>query len=194
MSMPVIKSFSVLVEAITRSLAEAQDQFERHQIGNLLNYFDKDMRPRGLEFRVPSMRADAKPGEEDFYSASFLSLVPINALKIKDVEVKFTVDLGEISESEAKGLGSEQAHAAMKDMLSPMKSMGISTPTHRGGMVSVVLRVEGTEPSEGAARLHNALAQAHMVYPSLSESSDAKPTQPPAPGTAGATKIPGTAS
>jgi len=163
-----ILSFSALVEAISRSVAQAQDEVERHQVRNLLDYFDPDGRPRGIDFRVPSRRSDAKPGEEDFYTVPLLALVSINVLKIKDVDIKFSVDMAEVTEerdaeAEAnapagvvpKANHVEQDLGARKvGFASPMKTLNVSTVTGRGGgKVQVALRVTGSEPSEGASRL-----------------------------------------
>lgn len=166
-------SFAHLVEAISRSVAQAQDEVERHQVRNLLAYFDKDHRPHGIEFRVPSRRSDARPGEEDFYSVPLLSLVSINVLKIKDVEIKFSVDMVEMNEAGEVPLRSAGGWGeAMDDVVSPMKTLNVSTGTGRGGgKVRVSLRVEGSEPSEGAARLLDYLAQMQGTYPEVNEST-----------------------
>lgn len=184
-----ILSFSQLVEAISRSVAKAQDEVERHQIKNLLNYFDKNSRPHGIEFKVPSRRADAKPGEEDLYSVPLLSLVSINVLKIKDVDIKFSVDMGEITkeppappDAEAPaGVGPAMSpdetdlHKKLAGFSSAMTSLPVSTTTGRGGgKVRVSLRVTGSEPSEGAARLLDYLAQMQGIYPEVQESTQEK--------------------
>src|SRR5262245_66105048 len=106
--MATLLSFASLVEAIARSVAQAQDEVERHQVRNLLDYFDKDGRPRGIEFRVPSRRSDAKRGEEDFYSVPLLALVSINVLKIKEVDIRFSVDMGELTEDRGAALDAAQ--------------------------------------------------------------------------------------
>lgn len=184
--MATLLSFSALIEAISRSVAQAQDEVEKHQVRNLLSYFDRDSRPRSIPFRVPSRRADAKPGEEDFYSVPLLSLVSINVLKIKEVEIDFAVDMGELTEEPApatppgaKSLDGEAAEGEVQRRLkqagftAPMKSLGVSTATGSGGgKVQVRLRVKGSEPSEGAARLLDYLSQLQGVYPELDESSD----------------------
>jgi hypothetical protein len=189
--MAAFLSFSSLVEAIARSVAEAQDQVERYQVSNLLSYFDEDGRPRGIDFRVPSQRADAKPGDEDFYTVPLLALLSINVLKIKDVETKFSVDLGELTDEGTatpksnapagavpKNNGNESGEGdRMPGLSSPMKTLNVSTTTGRGGgKARVTLRVEGSEPSEGAARLLDYLAQIQGVYPQLSESASEEGT------------------
>jgi hypothetical protein len=184
--MASLLSFASLVEAIARSVAQAQDEVERHQVQNLLDYFDKDGRPRGIEFRVPSRRSDAKPGDEDFYSVPLLALVSINVLQIKDVEIKFSVDMGELTE-EAGAASDANAPAGvvpkpspdepaqggrMAGLAGPMKTLNVSTATGPGGgKVRVALRVEGSKPSEGAARLLDYLAQMQGVYPEFKEST-----------------------
>lgn len=181
-----ILSFSLLVEAISRSVAKAQDQVERHQIKNLLNYFDQNSRPHGIDFKVPSRRSDAKPGEEDLYTVPLLALVSINVLKIKDVEIKFSVDMGEMTEEPAEAPDSNaptgvapdanpdepDLHKKMAGFASAMKTLNVSTTTGRGGgKVRVSLRVTGSEPSEGAARLLDYLTQMQGVYPEVVEST-----------------------
>lgn len=177
-------SFSSLIEAISRAVAQAQDEVEKHQINNLLSYFDGDNRPRSIPFRVPSRRQDAKPGDEDFYHVPLLALVSVNVLKIKDVNINFAVDMGEVSEGpapenpQAAGLGEEKsadsgaAGNSRNTGSSPMKVLRVSTATGRsGGKVKVNLRVHGSEPSEGAARLLDYLAQMQGVYPELEDTS-----------------------
>jgi hypothetical protein len=188
-----ILSFSHLVEAIARSVAKAQDQVERHQITNLLSYFDKNSRPHGIEFKIPSRRSDAKPGEEDLYSVPLLSLLSINVLKIKDVEIKFSVDMGEMTEEPTtppasnapSGSGPDAGptepgmHEKMAGFAGVMKTLNVSTTTGRGGgKVRVNLRVSGSEPSEGAARLLDYLAQMQGAYPEVVESTPEEKSEP----------------
>jgi len=196
-------SFSSLIEAISRSVAQAQDEVEKHQVRNLLGYFDAKDRPRALKFRVMSRRSDARQTleglEEDFYSVPLLSLISINVLKIKDVDIKFSVDMGELSDerSDDKALppddhlpgvamSAQQRERQMGTPTPPMKTLSVSTATGaRGGKVRVKLRVTGSEPSEGAARLLDYLSQLQGVLPTLtatSESGDDNAGQSPASG------------
>ena len=84
-----------LIEALAGAVIDAQDRIEQHQIAKLGQYFDEDNRPRTVVMRLPSMQPDAEPGTEDLYRAPLLGLVPANALKIKDVEMRFDVDTKE---------------------------------------------------------------------------------------------------
>jgi hypothetical protein len=184
--MASLLSFASLVEAIARSVAQAQDEVERHQVRNLLDYFDKDGRPRGIDFRVPSRRSDAKPGDEDFYSVPLLALVSINVLKIKEVDIRFSVDMGELTEEPGAARdatappgvepklrpGEPDKGGRMAGFAGPMKTLNVSTVIGpSGGKVRVALRVEGSQPSEGAARLLDYLAQMQGIYPELNEST-----------------------
>jgi hypothetical protein len=180
--MASLLSFSALIEAISRAVAQAQDEVEKHQVRNLLDYFDRNNRPRSIPFRVPSRRADARPGEEDFYTVPLLTLVSINVLKIKDVQIKFAVDMGELSdEPAAAGPAKPALQQAMGAPAAPMKVLSVSTATGRGGgKVQVTLRVKGSEPSEGAARLLDYLAQIQGVYPEIIEPpAEGEPPKPP---------------
>jgi hypothetical protein len=182
-------SFSALIEAISRAVAQAQDQVEKHQVRNLLDYFDSKNRPRSIPFRVKSLRPDAKPGEEDFYSVPLLALISINVLKIKDVQIKFSVDMGELSEEPAPGAAATEpvpsvdhpsAERRMGAAMHPMKNLSVSTATGRsGGKVQVTLRVKGSAPSEGAARLLDYLAQLQGVYPEVIETPETPDGKPP---------------
>ena len=92
-----------LIEALAGAVIDAQDRIEQHQIAKLGQYFDEDNRPRTVVMRLPSMQPDAEPGTEDLYRAPLLGLVPANALKIKDVEMRFDVDLGALSDDALPG-------------------------------------------------------------------------------------------
>jgi hypothetical protein len=141
-----------LIEALAGAVIDAQVSIERRQLLNLRRYFDEDWRPKTLQVRVPSMRPDAEPGEDDLYRAPLLPLMPPNPLRIKDVEITFDADLGQLHESDAPaGAGKG-------------KSISVDTAaTGKVGSVHVVLRVEGVEPTEGESRLLNHLAQTQGV-------------------------------
>lgn len=198
--MASLLSFSALVEAISRSVAQAQDEVERHQVRNILDYFDADGRPRGITFRVPSQSDERRRRQqEDFYTVPLLALISINVLKIKDVEVKFSVDLTELSEDDnalraarspagvvPRG-GAPEPGERKAGFVSPMKTLNVTTATgRRGGKVRVALRVEGSEPSEGAARLLDYLAQLQGVYSATEESLAESGSSTDSPGADGA--------
>ncbi|MFP4462126.1 MAG: DUF2589 domain-containing protein, partial [Thermotogota bacterium] len=80
-----------LIEALAGSVIEAQDRIEKHQYSNIKRYFDDNGRPRSFEIRLPSIDPNAKPNDEDCYRVPILPLVPLNPLKIKDIELSFDV-------------------------------------------------------------------------------------------------------
>jgi len=168
-------SMNELIEALAGAVIEAQDRIERHQISNLAGYFDADQRPRSLNIRLPSLHPQAQPGEEEMYRAPLLALVSANLLKIKDVELTFDVDLVEITEPPEKAAapapvrpaGPGAGTAVPPEPPGPKRTAQVDLRAgflrRRAGSVHVVLRVEGSEPAEGAARLINHLVQTQGV-------------------------------
>ncbi|NZA26503.1 DUF2589 domain-containing protein [Luteimonas sp. SJ-92] len=161
-------SLDALIQGIAGAVIDAQDQIEQHQVANLAGYFDGDHRPKSLLLRLPSLNPDAAPGDEDFYRAPLLSLVPTNQLRIKDVRISFDTNLGEIAQQppEAAGTAAKAEDWPGADGL-PRTTINIDPqagPAGRGfGAVRVVMRVESCEAPEGAARLLNHLAQTQGV-------------------------------
>lgn len=157
-----------LIEALAGAVIEAQDNIEQHQISNLLGYFDSQNRPKSLVVRLPSIHPQAEEGSEDFYRAPLLPLVSTNLLKIKDVEITFDVDLGQMTE-EPTGQADkasandkrQEGETSRKNIFVDMAGVGSK---NKSGSIHVVLRVEGSEPTDGAARLINHLAQTQGVF------------------------------
>jgi hypothetical protein len=161
-----------LIEALAGAVIEAQDRIEQHQIVNLSSYFDSDNRPKSVLIRLPSLTPGAEEGSEDLYRAPLLPLVSTNLLKIKDVEISFDVDLGAIGDggSEAPSTHDPSQSAWQSLAAGVKKSVQVHTTGPLVGKRStahVVLRVEGTEPTEGVARLLNQLTQVQGVFKTL---------------------------
>ncbi|ACM21540.1 protein of unknown function DUF2589 [Geotalea daltonii FRC-32] len=156
-----------LIEALAGAVIEAQDNIEQHQISNLLGYFDSQKRPKSLVVRLPSTDPKAEEGSEDYYRAPLLPLVSTNLLKIKDVEITFDVDLGHFTEEPAATAKKADAVEEGRQQEAPKKSIFVDTAgvaKNKGGSIHVVLRVEGSEPTDGAARLMNHLTQTQGVF------------------------------
>jgi hypothetical protein len=162
-------SFHALIEALSGAVMEAQDRINLHQIAHLRDYFDEDNRPKSVSFRLPSLRPDAQDGDEDLYRAPLLPLVSTNHLRIKDVEISFEADLGELNEESAPSVrAGASAEDAWQKPRAPSMRIGLDTGRSRqNGNVRVVLRVEGVEPTDGAARLINQLAQSQGVFKTI---------------------------
>ncbi|EKU24522.1 DUF2589 domain-containing protein [Xanthomonas graminis] len=169
-----------LIEALAGAVIEAQDRIEQHQMANLGDYFDEFHRPKSVIIRLPSQHPQAGEDDEDYYRAPLLPLVSTNVLRIKDVEISFDAQLGDMG-----GLQSSEgfyapppppsatdpaaAQGAWRSKRSAAKSSvrvdtSASAKSQRHSAVHVVLRVEGTEPTDGAARLMNHLAQTQGVF------------------------------
>jgi hypothetical protein len=154
-----------LIEALAGAVIEAQDRIEQHQISNLFGYFDDQRRPKSLVVRMPSINPNAEEGSEDLYRTPILPLVSTNLLKIKDVEVSFDVDLGEMKDKDINQTESDKElkenEVRKKDIFIDMAGGRLKNKT---GSIHVVLRVESSEPTEGSARLINHLAQIQGIY------------------------------
>lgn len=156
-----------LIEALAGAVIEAQDRIEQHQISNLLGYFDAQNRPRSLIVRLPSIHPEAEAGAEDLYRTPILPLVSTNHLKIKDVEVSFDVDLGEMEEKTVKRRsadGEEEGEVNKKDIFIDIAGR---RQKNKAGSIHVVLRVESADPTDGASRLVSHLAQTQGVYKTI---------------------------
>lgn len=159
-----------LLEALSGAVIGAQDRIEQHQLSNLSGYFDEDNRPHSVLVRVPSLRPGAKDGEEDYYRAPLLALVPANPLQIREVDIEFDVELGELGEEsdDAPADAANENAAASTPWRggSPRKTVQIDAHSARGksaGSVHMKVKVQSTETSSGMAKLTNQLAQTQGV-------------------------------
>ena len=160
-------SLNELIEAIAGAVVDAQDRIEQHQMAHLSDFFDDDNRPKSVVIRMPSMQPGAGEGDEDLYRAPILPLVSTNVLRIKDVEITFDADIGPLVEGDVPAEehlepGWKGKPPANRAHLSVDPSAG--GKDKRSGSVHVVLRVEGSEPTDGASRLMNHLAQTQGVF------------------------------
>ena len=92
---------------------------ERQQILNLGGFFYKALRPLLMSMRLPSLRHDAKPGDEDFLDIPILTLVPLNPLRISEVQVEFDIELGGV-EDDGTLDSPEAVRSLTKDDTSPV--------------------------------------------------------------------------
>ncbi|MBD4046715.1 DUF2589 domain-containing protein [Xanthomonas citri] len=166
-------SLNDLIEALAGAVIDAQDRIEQHQMANLGAFFDEDNRPRSVLIRLPSQHPEAGENDEDLYRAPLLPLVSSNVLRIKDVEISFDAQLGELSELGEAVVPDALAVPAVVEDWHPKPpalpgqigiDLGSNAKNARNSAVHVVLRVEGSEPTEGVARLINRLAQSQGVF------------------------------
>jgi hypothetical protein len=161
-------SLNTLIEAIAGAVVDAQDRIEQHQMAHLSDFFDEDNRPKSVVIRMPSLHPQAKEGDEDLYRAPILPLVSTNVLRIKDVEITFDADIGPLVEGDvpADAQSLEPSWKGRSPASRPHLSVdpGSGGGNRKSGSVHVVLRVEGSEPTDGAARLMNHLSQTQGVF------------------------------
>jgi len=154
------------------AVIDAQERVDHRQLAYLGDYFDDDNRPKSIVIRVPSMHPEASEDHEDLYRAPLLPLISTNFLRIKDVEISFDADLGSLLEEgqapdkEEQPSNKARTWGRRREGKSRVLQVDTSIKAGKGksGTVHVVLRVEGTEPTEGAARLMNHLAQTQGVF------------------------------
>lgn len=168
-------SLETLIQGMAGAVVDAQDRIEQHQVANLAGYFDDDQRPRSILLRLPSLAPQASPGDEDFYRAPLLSLVPASPLRIRDVRISFDTNLGEIVEAPAPASGGGNGDEPSEGRPEADRTRTtIHLDPHAGpdgrqfGAVRVEMRVESCEAPEGAARLLNHLAQTQGVVKTVS--------------------------
>lgn len=161
-------SLNTLIEAIAGAVVDAQDRIEQHQISHLSDFFDQDNRPKSVVIRMPSLHPEAGEDDEDLYRAPILPLVSTNVLRIKDVEITFDADIGPLIEGDAPEEAQPAAPAWKGQPASARPQLRVDPAAggneRKGGAVHVVLRVEGSEPTDGAARLMNHLSQIQGVF------------------------------
>lgn len=161
-----------LLEALASAVIGAQDRIEQHQIASLGSYFDSDNRPKSVLMRLPSLHPGAEEGDEDYYRAPLLSLAPANPLRIREVEIDFDVQLGEIGEEQsaaaATGDGGDSDSAESWHSGAPRKSVQIDMRAATKGALSsavhVRVKVENTEITSGLAKLANHLTHTQGVF------------------------------
>lgn len=160
-----------LIEAMAGAVIDAQDRIEKQQLSHLSEYFDEDNRPKSIVLRMPSMQPGAGVDDEDLYRAPLLPMVSTNMLRIKDVEISFDADLGNLVEvrSPPQSTGDiPRGPGWVPKGDTPRPVVQIDTSSGSGsrnsGAVRVVMRVEGSEPSDGVARLMTYLAQTQGVF------------------------------
>jgi len=162
-----------LLEALASAVIGAQDRIEQHQTASLGSYFDSDNRPKSVLIRLPSLHPGAEEGDEDYYRAPLLSLTSANPLRIREVEIDFDVQLGEIGEEETTDAGNGDSGGDSETAGpwrggTPRKTVQIDLHTATKGALSsavhVRVKVENTEITSGLAKLTNHLTQTQGVF------------------------------
>lgn len=176
-----INSLTKLVMAISSSVLEAQEKIEAAQVANLMSYFKqkpgtKGFFPLTMEVHLPSLRQDAGPGATDLYQVPYLSVLPYNALRIKQFDVNFDVNFSALDDLKLSTAATEQNGTDAFSRASDLPNLAIDFgATKKSGNFTahVHLALEGAELPEGAARLINELIKSNQTYMSSSPSPGA---------------------
>jgi len=150
-------ALEALIHAIASAVTGAQQEVEKAHIANLVTYLDREHRPLTLQLRVPSIRPEAGLGEEDYYQAPLMALVPHGMLWIKQVEISFDIELGDLADSASApkiptSTKAVDIEAQLKRNLNVNPAVS-ATVKKQGTSAHVVLTIEGVEPPEGISRL-----------------------------------------
>jgi hypothetical protein len=151
-----------LVHAIASAVTDAQQEVEKAHVANLVSYLDRENRPLTLQLRVPSIRPEAGLGEEDTYQAPLLALVPHSMLRIKQVEISFDIELGDLADAATAPKTKSNAPTATKaaDVLSAQLARNLNvnpvvsaTVKQQGTSAHVVVTIESVEQPDSVSRL-----------------------------------------
>ncbi|MFZ4605542.1 MAG: DUF2589 domain-containing protein [Caulobacter sp.] len=187
--MPGFVSLQSLVEAIAGSVADAQTLVARGQLEGLAGFLDDEGRPRTLDIRLPSLRPGARPGQEDLYSAPLMALVPHTAMRIRQVEVRFAIELGDLDGDSPKP---GETRTAVDPATATRRTLSVN-PAARpdraaaGATADVTLVVECLDVPEGLARVLDEVVKTQGYRsspPPVSDQAVAPPVpMPPTPPT-----------
>jgi Protein of unknown function (DUF2589) len=151
-----------LVHAIASAVTEAQQEVEKAHVANLVTYLDREHRPLTLQLRVPSIRPEASPGEEDTYQAPLLALVPQSMLRIKQVEISFDIELGDLAgpASQSKAPSGAPVAPQAADIIAAQVKRDLNvnpavsaTVKQQGTSAHVVVTIESIDQPDGVSRL-----------------------------------------
>lgn len=185
--MPGDVTLDDLIEALSGAVIAAQDRLQKHHLYNLKHYFVEDseesnvLRPISFTVRLPSSnsqegnsgQANDEIPEED-YQVPLFAIASHNPLRIKDVEISFETNIGELRSTK----GEEEAEKSQEEVLAgeknkvkregllkeqvlkagqKKKTINVDAQSgfmgRKGKTAHIKLRVEGGEPSEATSRM-----------------------------------------
>ncbi len=161
-----------LIEAIMNSVATAQDEIEQQNLRNLSQYFDADGKPETVTVKLPNIanQVDGEEGGEshDVLDIPILSLLQVNPIKIKELEVNFHMPIGAVKKIEEASLEEDNnllSTTTSKILKEVRKKKFMSTDIGGSGMfgsnrsknAEVKITFESGEVPEGYMKLNNHL-------------------------------------
>ena len=155
-----------LVKALVGAVASAQDAIEYQQVRKIQAYQDDTMRPKTIRMLLPSMRPDARPGEEDLYRIPLLSLIPFSALKIDEAVLDFTVSLGDVG-----NLKQEQERNLDNEIQIDHRAGNSGS----GNTIRLSVKLKSLEPTDGTMKFMGQIVQTQGIYATAPSKENAKP-------------------
>ena len=149
-------SLKSLVHAIASAVTSAQSDIEKSQLRQLASYFDEQRRPKMMKFRLPQGAVGGARTSDDapdghLVAAPLLTLVPQAQLRIKQVDIDFEVELGELSDPiEEDNVSTLDGFTSNYRVLKVDHAPSLFS---RRKPARVQIKVEAVEPIEGTARL-----------------------------------------
>ena len=143
-----------LLGGLHDAVVSAQRLVEKQHIDMVDLYFDDDTgQPLTMEMKIPSAHPD-----KDFENLSvpLFTLAPLSSIKIKELEMKFKVKLGEQLDTIS------ELTKSMKSEDEPVKAGGISIDmnnTNPDSMAEIKIIFEGGEAPEGVMRINDQLVK-----------------------------------
>ena len=143
-----------LLAGLNEAVISAQRIAEKQHIDMVDLYFDDETgQPLTMDMEIPSAHPDKK---SEHLSVPLFTMAPISSIKIKELEMKFKVKLGEQLETLS------ELTKSMKPEDDPVKAGGISIDmnnTNPDSMAEIKIIFEGGEAPEGVMRINDQLVK-----------------------------------
>lgn len=152
------RSFDDLVEAIAGAVINARELLEAQHLDTMGRYFkdkgDGKLQALTQTVKIPNSRPESK---DEFMEVDIplFALVPLNSLKLKQVEVELEAYLSSLEDSEtemAPGANTVAGKAKRKQM--NMELSGGGYVGSKKNNVKVKVTIEGSDPPEGLVRVN----------------------------------------
>ena len=157
------RSFDDLVEAITGAVIHARELLEAQHLDTINRYFKDSNGDGKLEaltqtVQIPNAHTDKK---DDFLEVEIpiFSLVPLNSLKLKEVEIEFDAYLSSLEEDDMPSAAlkslTEDKKTVTKRKQMHMEMSGNGYLGSKKNNAKIRITMQGTEPPEGLIRINN---------------------------------------
>lgn len=155
------RSFDDLVEAIAGAVINARELLEAQHLDTMSRYFsdtdgDGKLEARTQTVKLPNTKTDS---QDDFVEVQIplFALVPLNSLKLKEVEVELEAYLSSLEDSEtdmAPGSDTLDQGKKVKRKKINMELSGGGYVGSKKNNVKIKVTMEGSDPPEGLVRVN----------------------------------------